>query len=127
MQKDWKAKEAEAKNAIDQTKAKEMVLIADSLQLAHKCILNSFYGYVMRKGARWSSIEMAGIVTKTGAEIIKDAKELVEGVGRVLELDTDGTDCIHRSLSRSCSCCASSLKDESCDSRYLVCAAFQLP
>lgn len=23
------------------------------LQLAHKCILNSFYGYVMRKGARW--------------------------------------------------------------------------
>lgn len=22
-------------------------------QLAHKCILNSFYGYVMRKGARW--------------------------------------------------------------------------
>jgi DNA polymerase elongation subunit (family B) len=33
----------------------------DSLQLAHKCILNSFYGYVMRKGARWYSMEMAGI------------------------------------------------------------------
>lgn len=43
----------------------------DSLQLAHKCILNSFYGYVMRKGARWRSMEMAGIVTKTGAELIK--------------------------------------------------------
>jgi DNA polymerase elongation subunit (family B) len=25
-------------------------LVFDSLQLAHKCILNSFYGYVMRKG-----------------------------------------------------------------------------
>jgi len=30
-----------------------MVVLYDSLQLAHKCILNSFYGYVMRKGARW--------------------------------------------------------------------------
>ncbi len=26
-----------------------MVVVYDSLQLAHKCILNSFYGYVMRK------------------------------------------------------------------------------
>lgn len=25
-------------------------VLYDSLQLAHKCILNSFYGYVMRKG-----------------------------------------------------------------------------
>lgn len=24
-------------------------MVYDSLQLAHKCILNSFYGYVMRK------------------------------------------------------------------------------
>lgn len=27
----------------------DMVVPYDSLQLAHKCILNSFYGYVMRK------------------------------------------------------------------------------
>lgn len=27
----------------------DMVVLYDSLQLAHKCILNSFYGYVMRK------------------------------------------------------------------------------
>ena len=40
-----------------------MVVLFDSLQLAHKCILNSFYGYVMRKGARWYSMEMAGIGT----------------------------------------------------------------
>ena len=40
--------------------AKSLVLLYDSLQLAHKCILNSFYGYVMRKGARWRSMEMAG-------------------------------------------------------------------
>jgi len=38
-----------------------MIILYDSLQLAHKCILNSFYGYVMRKGARWYSMEMAGI------------------------------------------------------------------
>jgi DNA polymerase epsilon subunit 1 len=38
-----------------------MLILYDSLQLAHKCILNSFYGYVMRKGSRWYSMEMAGI------------------------------------------------------------------
>ena len=27
-------------------------ILFDSLQLAHKCILNSFYGYVMRRGLR---------------------------------------------------------------------------
>ena len=48
-----------------------MVVLYDSLQLAHKCILNSFYGYVMRKGARWYSMEMAGVVTHTGAGIIQ--------------------------------------------------------
>ena len=48
-----------------------MLVLYDSLQLAHKCILNSFYGYVMRKGARWYSMEMAGVVTYTGARIIQ--------------------------------------------------------
>jgi len=38
-----------------------MLVLYDSLQLAHKCILNSFYGYVMRTGSRWYSMEMAGI------------------------------------------------------------------
>lgn len=47
-----------------------LVVLYDSLQLAHKCILNSFYGYVMRRGARWYSMQMAGIVCLTGAEII---------------------------------------------------------
>lgn len=40
-----------------------MVVLFDSLQLAHKCILNSFYGYVMRRGSRWFSMEMAGVGT----------------------------------------------------------------
>lgn len=69
---------------------KNMNVLYDSLQLAHKCILNSFYGYVMRKGARWFSMEMAGIVTYTGAHIIKRAREVLDGVGKPLELDTDG-------------------------------------
>jgi DNA polymerase elongation subunit (family B) len=66
----------------------------DSLQLAHKCILNSFYGYVMRKGARWHSMEMAGVVTMTGSNLITQARQLVEQVGRPLELDTDGIWCV---------------------------------
>ncbi|KAK6138450.1 hypothetical protein DH2020_027825 [Rehmannia glutinosa] len=71
----------------------DMVVLYDSLQLAHKCILNSFYGYVMRKGARWYSMEMAGVVTYTGAKIIQNARLLVERIGRPLELDTDGIWC----------------------------------
>ncbi|OQR73201.1 DNA polymerase epsilon catalytic subunit A-like [Tropilaelaps mercedesae] len=74
--------------------AKNLEVLYDSLQLAHKCILNSFYGYVMRKGARWYSMEMAGIVCHTGAGIIMKARELIEQVGRPLELDTDGIWCV---------------------------------
>lgn len=70
--------------------ADKMHTVYDSLQLAHKCILNSFYGYVMRKGARWFSMEMGGIVCETGAQIITLARELIEKIGRPLELDTDG-------------------------------------
>ncbi|KAF8518703.1 hypothetical protein BU17DRAFT_90783 [Hysterangium stoloniferum] len=74
--------------------AKKLVVVYDSLQLAHKCILNSFYGYVMRKGARWHSMEMAGITCLTGATIIQMARQLVEQIGRPLELDTDGIWCM---------------------------------
>lgn len=72
--KKWKNKKTEAEHSADpiaRKAAEDMEILMDSLQLAHKCILNSFYGYVMRKGARWRSMEMAGIVTKTGAELIK--------------------------------------------------------
>ncbi|KAJ2246871.1 DNA polymerase epsilon catalytic subunit, partial [Coemansia sp. RSA 454] len=72
---------------------KKLVVLYDSLQLAHKCILNSFYGYVMRKGARWHSLEMAGIVCLTGSRIIQMARKRVEQLGRPLELDTDGIWC----------------------------------
>lgn len=74
--------------------AKSREVLYDSLQLAHKCILNSFYGYVMRKGSRWFSMEMGGIVCYTGAHIIMKAREIIERVGRPLELDTDGIWCI---------------------------------
>ena len=82
------------KSIAEVDEAKKMVVIYDSLQLAHKCILNSFYGYVMRKGARWHSMEMAGITCLTGATIIQMARALVEQIGRPLELDTDGIWCM---------------------------------
>ncbi|XP_068664091.1 DNA polymerase epsilon catalytic subunit A-like isoform X2 [Aristolochia californica] len=96
LNKVWKGKLAEAKasgNSIKIQEAQDMVVLYDSLQLAHKCILNSFYGYVMRKGARWYSMEMAGVVTYTGAKIIQNARLIVERIGRPLELDTDGIWC----------------------------------
>ncbi|KAK4884405.1 hypothetical protein RN001_000676 [Aquatica leii] len=81
-------------NAAEIKSAKNREILYDSLQLAHKCILNSFYGYVMRRGARWHSMEMGGIVCYTGANIIMKTREIVEQVGRPLELDTDGIWCM---------------------------------
>ena len=97
LNKTWGTKRGAAEASGDAAalmEAKSMCVLYDSLQLAHKCILNSFYGYVMRKGARWRSMEMAGIVTHTGAELIKQARELVEQIGKTLELDTDGIWCV---------------------------------
>lgn len=49
----WKKKLSAAQesgDAAEMKRCKNMEILYDSLQLAHKCILNSFYGYVMRKG-----------------------------------------------------------------------------
>lgn len=97
-QKVWKNKAETLKSsggtATEVEEAKKMIVLFDSLQLAHKVILNSFYGYVMRKGSRWYSMEMAGVTCLTGAHIIQMARELVERIGRPLELDTDGIWCM---------------------------------
>lgn len=97
-QKVWKNKtdalKSSGASASEVEEAKKMIVLFDSLQLAHKVILNSFYGYVMRKGSRWYSMEMAGVTCLTGARIIQMARQLVERIGRPLELDTDGIWCI---------------------------------
>lgn len=97
-QKEWKIKTDQLKcsgaSTAEIEDAKKMIVLYDSLQLAHKVILNSFYGYVMRKGSRWYSMEMAGVTCLTGAHIIQMARELVERIGRPLELDTDGIWCM---------------------------------
>ena len=49
----WKKKLDAARQSGDPAEiksCKNKEVLYDSLQLAHKCILNSFYGYVMRKG-----------------------------------------------------------------------------
>ncbi|XP_028851833.1 DNA polymerase epsilon catalytic subunit A isoform X2 [Denticeps clupeoides] len=97
LHKVWKKKLSSAQengDAAEVKRCKNMEILYESLQLAHKCILNSFYGYVMRKGARWYSMEMAGIVCYTGANIITQAREIIEQIGRPLELDTDGIWCV---------------------------------
>ena len=97
-QKVWKNKtdslKSEGASSAEVDEANKMIILFDSLQLAHKVILNSFYGYVMRKGSRWYSMEMAGVTCLTGAHIIQMARELVERIGRPLELDTDGIWCM---------------------------------
>jgi len=65
--------------------AESMMILYESMQLAHKIILNSFYGYVMRKGARWYSMEMAAMVTYLGSNIISDSRNFIEGrIGKPL-------------------------------------------
>lgn len=72
--------------------------IYESLQIAHKVILNSFYGYTMRRGSRWYSMEMAAMVCNSGKNIIMEARRFIEQVGIVLEMDTDGIWCMLPSL-----------------------------
>ena len=84
----------ELTDAAEQKACKAKIVYFDSQQLAHKCILNSFYGYMMRRGSRWFSMEVAGIICYTGATIIKHAREIVEKIGQPLELDTDGIWCM---------------------------------
>ena len=89
----WKANLGVAKKEGDPEKieiAKNRMALYESLQLAHKIILNSFYGYVMKKGARWYSMEMAAMVTHAGGSIITDSRQLFDQIGMPLELDTDG-------------------------------------
>jgi DNA polymerase epsilon subunit 1 len=89
----WNGKLSEATKEGDVIKveeAKYKVGLYESLQLAHKIILNSFYGYVMRRGARWYSMEMAAMVTHAGTSIITDSRSLIDQIGMPLELDTDG-------------------------------------
>jgi len=90
LKKKWWGKFKESKNPVEKQNNAQMVTLYDSLQLAHKCILNSFYGYVMRTGSRWYSMDMAAVTTFTGANMIKDAYNLCRRIGRPLELDTDG-------------------------------------
>ena len=52
LTKTWKGRKVEAEKKGDLVARKaceDKEILMDSLQLAHKCILNSFYGYVMRK------------------------------------------------------------------------------
>ena len=77
----WKGKLGDAKKEGDAEQieiAKNRMALYESLQLAHKIILNSFYGYVMKKGARWYSMEMAAMVTHAGGSIITDSRQLFD-------------------------------------------------
>ena len=66
-----------AKDVTGAKEAEGLVILYESMQLAHKIILNSFYGYVMRKGARWYSMEMAAMVTYLGSNIISDSRNFI--------------------------------------------------
>ena len=57
----WLGKLGEAKksgDASDIATAENRVNLYESLQLAHKIILNSFYGYVMKRGARAAMVSL---------------------------------------------------------------------
>jgi len=93
--KEWKGKLDSAlldEDLVAADEARKLIVVFDSLQLAHKCILNSFYGYVMRKGARWYSMEMAGIVCYTGSKIIQLARKIVGTIAYKALIGRSGRD-----------------------------------
>lgn len=68
---------SKTKDTAGTKEAEGLMILYESMQLAHKIILNSFYGYVMRKGARWYSMEMAAMVTYLGSAIISDSRNYI--------------------------------------------------
>ena len=63
----------------------------DSTQLGLKVPLNSIYGLLgMKGGVRNASTPCAGITTRLSAELIKWTADLLDTIGYVTELDTDG-------------------------------------
>ena len=89
LTKTWSKRLKACDNEVDRTNCAKMAVMYDSIQLAHKCILNSFYGYVMRRGSRWYSMDMAAITTHVGGLIIREAEQLCQNIGRPIEMDTD--------------------------------------
>lgn len=65
-----------------------MVVLYDSLQLAHKCILNSFYGYVMRKGY--------GILVKIHVHVLVPCKCLIDRPLYIFWLMHIDVRCMHK-------------------------------
>jgi hypothetical protein len=89
LAKTYSIKASEYKKEGNEKKKNEsnvLSILYESLQLAHKIILNSSYGYVMKKGARWYSMEMAAMVTYAGAKIIQEANGMMVALGKPLEL-----------------------------------------
>ncbi|CAG9128380.1 unnamed protein product [Plutella xylostella] len=82
-------------DAAEVKSARSREVLYDSLQLAHKCILNSFYGYVMRRG-----LEDSGSVTATRAPI--DVLISVSSVTRRLINDYGGkkATCLYSSAAK---------------------------
>ncbi|CAN0378843.1 unnamed protein product [Scytosiphon promiscuus] len=91
-----KAKAADEGDAVGAKQAGDRAQVFDSLQLAHKCILNSFYGYVMRKGASWwPAVESVLLCCSCGVHFVsRGVYANMDAIGRPLELDTDGIWCI---------------------------------
>ncbi|KAL4706978.1 hypothetical protein ACJJTC_019516 [Scirpophaga incertulas] len=87
-----KNKEREKKDAIYAEMLTNALTSAAALEHAKKT--TDHMENILDISARWHSMEMAGIVCYTGANIIMRAREIIEQVGRPLELDTDGIWCI---------------------------------
>lgn len=72
----WKKKLSAAQESGDAAeikRCKNMEILYDSLQLAHKCILNSFYGYVMRKGYESTAVRLRTIAHFSAENIFTTA------------------------------------------------------
>jgi len=61
---------------------------ARNMQLGLKVFLNSFYGYMKSRGARWWSMDVAGATCMKGQEIITFAIDFCNKIGINIEVDS---------------------------------------
>ena len=93
LTKAWKKKREKATDRASRKHAEDKELLFESLQVAHKCILNSFYGYVMRKGARWRHAH-GRYCYADGCPIDHASSRVGREGWKASELDTDGIWCM---------------------------------
>ncbi len=89
--RDLRSFRVEAKRLSQQTTSQEERAHFQALQTTFKILINSFYGYLGTSFSNFADFPVAGEITETGRQILKQMIDWLSQRGcQVIEIDTDG-------------------------------------